>query len=376
VRRKGWIGIVGVVILAILAVTNAGCFGEHSDNTVQIGIILPLTGGAANVGKAGLNGIQLAVDDFNAQIRTGEKKIDLIVEDDEAEPAAGVSAFEKLVAAHSIRLILGPVPSGVVLAVAPLAERSHVVIFSPGASAPAITQAGDYIFRNELSEEYGARAQADLAFSRLGFRSAALLYVNNEYGVGTVQVFRDRFAELGGRIVTDEAFSAGTTDFRTALTKIKSAKPDVILVVFQDDIVNVLRQRAQLDVSIPVFTTPVFEDPANLRKLGRLAEGILYTYYGSFDPEAHSGVTADFVNSYELHFGEPPTYYAALAYDAARILTSALVASQFDVDKVKDSLYGIQDFQGVTGATSFDRNGDVSKPITLKTVRGGRFVAY
>jgi branched-chain amino acid transport system substrate-binding protein len=173
---------------------------------------------------------------------------------------------------------LGPLTSGTTLAVAPIAEKNHVVILSPGASAPKITQAGDYIFRNELSEAYGARAQAELAFSRLNFKSVALLYINNEYGVGTVGVFRDSFSRLGGRIVADEAFDSGATDFRTALTRIKQANPDAIFVVFQDEIANIVRQRAELGISVPIYTTPVFEDPENLKTLGPLAEGIIYTY--------------------------------------------------------------------------------------------------
>jgi branched-chain amino acid transport system substrate-binding protein len=376
--KKAWIGLVTVLLVGLLVLWYVRYRNRNENNTdtIQVGTILPLTGGAASLGKASLNGMQLAIDEFNNRAAAGRLRVTLAIEDDRAEPATGVSAFQKLLATQHIRLVLGPLTSGVTLAVAPLAERNRVVILSPGASAPPITSAGAYVFRNELSEAYGARSQAELASSRLNFKSVALLYVNNEYGVGTVRVFRERFEQLGGRIVADEAFNTGATDFRTALTKIKTTKPDAIFVVFQDDIVNIVQQRAELGLEMPIYTTPVFEDAANLKKLGSLAEGILYTYYGSFDPDANSGVTADFVKAYQTRFGEPPTYYAALGYDAGGIMVAALRDAQYDQTKVKDSLYKVQKYQGVTGETSFDQNGDVMKPVSLKVVRGGRFVHY
>ncbi len=361
------------VAFTILLVT--GC-RRAQESSLQIGVILPLTGAAASPGKSCLNGIQLAASEYVTRKAAQEPLLSLVTEDSRADPTTGISAFEKLQAVDHVKVIIGPLTSGVTLAVAPLAEKSHVVILSPGASAPAITNAGDYIFRNEISEAYGARIQADLAVSKLGYRRIALLYVNNEYGAGTVRVFRDRFAELGGHIVADEAFAQGTVDFRTVLTKIQQVRPDAMLVVFQDDIVNIVKQRAELGISAPVFTTPVFEDPANLSKLGKLAENIKYTYYGTFDRDAPTGPMADFRTAYAKRFNEPPTYYSALGYDAMQILVAALRSCKFKLDGVKDALYRIRMFPGITGETSFDKNGDVTKPVSLKVVRGGQFAYY
>ena len=344
--------------------------------TLEIGAILPLTGGAASLGTASRNGIELARSEYNASRSTAEPELGVISEDDRAEPAASVSALQKLIAANGIRIVIGPLSSGSTLAVAPVAERNRVVIVSPGASAASVSNAGDYIFRVELSEALGARAEAELGYQRLKYRRLGILSVRNEYGVGTVQIFRRRFTELGGNIVADESFLPGTTDFRTALQKIKTTSPDAIFVVFQDQdmIVNILKERAELGVTAAVYTTPVFDDPDNLRVLGRLAENVIYAYYGTFD--ANSAGNGRFSQAYQRRFNDRPTYFAALGYDAARVAIQALRTSGFDQNRVKDNLYKIHNFPGVTGNISFDRNGDVVKPVTLKTVRGGRFVAY
>lgn len=369
-----------LIVLTLIAVA-AFLFVRHRDGKggageIRVGIMLPLSGGAAALGKACLNGAQLAVDEANTRKKAGDPSIRLLVQDDQAKPATGVSVFEKFASVDGVKLILGPLASGVALAVAPLAERSHIVLLSPGASAPALTNSGDYIFRNEVSEQYGAAIQAELAAQRLGFKKVALLYVNNEYGVGTIGVFRRRFEELGGTIVADEAFAAGTTDFRTALTKIKAAAPDALFVVWQDDIVNIIKQKDELGVGGTVYTTPVFESADVLSKLGPLAEGVVYTYYGTFDANAQAGPAAEFSRRYEAHFHQPPDYYAALGYDAAAILTTALRDAEFKPDQLKDALYRIQHFPGVSGDTSFDKNGDVTKPVSLKVVRGGQFGPY
>jgi branched-chain amino acid transport system substrate-binding protein len=369
---------IRTVLLCLAALSLFCSCDEHSRSAsdTKIGVILPLTGGAAALGKASLNGMQLAVEEYNERKKADEPKLSLVIEDDQAMPAKGISAFQKLVSSDHVKLILGPLPSGVTLAVAPLANKEGVVILSPGSSAPEVTQAGDYVFRNELSDELGAKKQAEQAFTRLKFRRLALLYVNNDYGVGTIRVFKKEFQRLGGEIVADEPFNPGTTDFRTSLTRIKSSNPDGMSIAFQDDIVNIIKQKAELGMSVPIYTTALFEDPGVLSKLGSLAEGVIYASYGTFDSDSKSGLQAEFARKYQAHFKETPTYFAALGYDAAGIMISALHSCGFDPAKVKEALYETRDYEGVSGRTSFDQNGDVDKPVTLKTVRGGRYVQY
>jgi branched-chain amino acid transport system substrate-binding protein len=350
--------------------------GQGGAGDIQIGVMLPLSGGAASLGKACLNGIQLATDEFNAGGGGQTFHVRLVVEDDQVKPTVGVSVFQKLATVDKVKAVIGPLASGVALAIAPLAESNHVVILSPGASTPALTTAGDYIFRNELSEEYGARAQAELAIKPLGFKAMALLYVNNEYGVGTVKVFKDRYLQLGGKVVADEAFAQGATDFRTALTRIKAANPDAIFVVFNDEIVNIAKQKSELAVPGTIYTTAIVEDAAILGGLGALANGIVYAHYGTFDNTAPSDSGGDFVKKYSTKFGEPPSYFAALGYDAGAILLRALKDAGGNADGIKDALYKIQKFPGVTGETSFDKNGDVTKPVILKVIKQGRPALY
>jgi branched-chain amino acid transport system substrate-binding protein len=345
-------------------------------NEVKIGVIMPLTGGAAVYGVPSLNAIRLAVEKFENVSNQKDVKIKLVAEDSQANPAMGVTAIQKLIDVNRVKVILGPLASGVTLAVAPIAEKKKNLILSPSSSAPAITNAGAYIFRTELSDLQGGVAQADLAIDKLSFKKIACVYINNDYGASLIEVFKKRFEEKGGVIAFKEGFPQGATDFKTILSKITTAEIDAIFVISHDEILNFVRQKAEIGIHVPIYTTPVFEDQRNLEKLGSLANGIIYTYYGEFDPNSDKKIIKEFIQAYQSKYGEPPSYYAALAYDATNILLKALEMSNFKIEKLKDVLAETRNFIGVTGKMSFDKNGDILKPVSLKFVKDGKFLFY
>lgn len=371
-KKKAWIGIVALVATMVLAAIIS-CSSKKETTVINIGVIMPLTGDAAIYGVPSFNAMKLAVSQAEADLLLKGVRIELIPEDSQAKPAMGVSAIQKLISVNRVKVVLGPLASSVTLAVSPIAESNKVVLLSPSSSAPAITSAGDYIFRTELSEYFGGLAQADLAIDKLSYKKVACIYINNDYGASLFEVFKERFSKRGGIITFAEAFAQGTTDFRATLAKISTVQSDAIFVISHDEILNFVRQKVQLGIKVPIYTTPMFEDRRNLEKLGPLANGVIYTYYGSFDPNVKLGPTGTFIQDYEATFGEPPTYYAALAYDATRILLKTLEITKFQPAELKDALYQVKSFEGVTGDMSFDKNGDILKPVSLKTVEDGKF---
>jgi branched-chain amino acid transport system substrate-binding protein len=362
------------VCFAVLCFLAFGCKPDVNPHTLQVGVIMPLTGNVASLGVPCFNGMKLALKEFN-QAKSASARIEFIPEDTNADATTAVAAFTKLATINHAIAILGPLTSTEALAVAPIAERNRLVMISPGASTPALTSAGEYIFRNELSDLKGGAAQATLAFGKMGFRRMAALYMNNAYGVGLVRVFQDTFASLGGSIVSTEAFQPDTVDFRSHLSKIKAAKPNAVLVIAVDEIVNIIRQAKELGLDIPIFTTPIFENETYIKQLGPLADGVLYVYYGTFNSNATDSRTQHFTEAYKHTFdNEAPTYYSALGYDAANLLFAALSSSGLKPDDLRKHLHAIRDYPGVTGPSSFDSHGDIEKPVLLKTVAKGRFV--
>lgn len=366
--------IVFTVLFLAIILGNLGCSKGEKD--IKVGVLMPLTGTAASLGVPAFNAMQLAIDEANQKREEGDPKVVLIPEDTKALAPMGVSSIQKLINVNKIKIAIGPLTSTVTLAVSPIAEKNKFVIISPGSSAPAISESGDYIFRNELSDLDGGRTQAQIAIDKLGFKKMACVYINTDYGSGLYKVFKEVYEAKGGEIVLAEAFMPGTTDFRTIITKIISESVDAVFLIAIDEVLNFVKQKEELGLKTKIFTTPIFENIDYLNELGKLAEGILYVYYGQYDPNSTDENIKSFISKYQERFKDSPTYYSALAYDAANIIYKALKNANFELDKVKNEIYKIQGFQGVTGETSFDKNGDVSKPVSLKVVKNGKFQFY
>lgn len=366
--------LVALVLIALLTLTD-GCARKEVEE-IKIGAILPLTGGAGKYGVDAKNGIELAVFEKNKNGGINGSRVTVIYEDDQSTPSVAVSAFRKLLTSHDISVVIGGMTSSSALAIAPIAENSHVVLFSPSASTPKLTNAGAYIFRNELSDAFGGIAQADFTYNVLGITRTAILFINNDYGVGVVNAFIDRYTRLGGQIASKEAFEPDASDFRTHLSRIKYTSPEALLIVAYKEIIVILRQIRELGIDATLLSTPVFEDREVLSRAADLAENVIYVHYGGFPADASSPHISRFVKNYRATFKIEPGYYSALAYDAANIVLDAIQKAGSRADSIKEQLYRVEDFPGVTGNTTIDEKGDVIKPVTLKTVRNGAFVSY
>lgn len=374
-RKSIIIGVVAVLVAVGLGIW-LGVFPPWGGqaNEIKIGAILPLTGDGAKYGEEARNGIDLAVEEINAKGGVDGRKVRIIYEDDQGTSTAAVNAFNKLVTVDKVPVIIGPMYSSTTLAVAPIAERAKVVVLSPSASSPKVTQAGDYIFRNWPSDVYEGGEMAKFAHERLGLKRAAILTVNLDYGIGLTEVFSKEFTDLGGQVVVVEKYEQGATDFRTQLTKIQATNPDgLYLPGYYTEIALILIQAKELGINVQFLSCVGFDNPKSLELAGEAAEGVIFAR-PAYDPESKAEPVASFVQSFKSRYGLVPGTYAAHAYDAMRIVAEAIRKGGYQSEGIKKALYAIRNFPGVTGETSIDENGDVSKPSQIMKVEGGKFV--
>jgi len=369
--KKIWIGVL-ILIIAALAVLLVVTQTKRGPEEIKIGAILPLTGEAAKYGKSAKRGIDLALEEINAKGGIKGKKLTIIYEDSKGNPKEGVSAILKLITVHKVPAILGAMSSSVTLAIAPIAEENKIVLLSPASSSPKITHAGDYIFRNCYSDIYEGKKMAHYIYNETRYKKVAIIHINNDYGIGLREAFRDEFNKLGGKVVAVETYDFGATDFRTQLSKIKESDPDAIYIVGYSEMGRLLVQAKELELRIPFFSCIMFEDPDILKVAGDIAEGVVYTY-PSYNPKSREDVVANFINIFEKKYNQKPDGFAANAYDALKILALAIEKGGGKSEQIKKALYSIKDYPGVTGKTSFDGNGDVIKPIGIKQSVRGKF---
>jgi branched-chain amino acid transport system substrate-binding protein len=366
---------IAIIMAAILLLLFSYSCQLKAEEPVKIGCILDLTGSAAIYGNWSLNGLQLSADEINQQGGLRGRKIDLILEDGESSPQKAVSAVQKLIDVDKVQVVIITAGSSSVLAVAPIANRKKVILFTPAASSPDITQAGDYVFRNRISGLAEVEEIAKFAYEKLNIHAAAALIVNNDFGVSYGDTFKKTFGALGGRVVAREVFEQGATDFRSQLAKLKGTKgvQAVYLVGYVPECGAVLKQAKEIKLNVKWLSTIGIESEKFLEIAAGAANGVFYTAprYDLNDPS-----TKEFDGKYRARFKEGSQMYAANSYDALKIILLGMEKSGESGEQIKNALYTIKDYPGVTGITTFDKNGDVKKPVMVKVVRNGGFVPY
>jgi branched-chain amino acid transport system substrate-binding protein len=351
---------------------NAVLSAADSDQ-ISIGAVLPLSGDAAHWGIPARTGAEMAVEEINHADGIGGRSLALVVEDDRCSPADGVSAFNTIMASAKPPVaVLGAVCSGVTLALAPLAESRKVVLISPASTSPKLTGAGDFIFRVVPSGSVRGQVFAEYLYRDRGLRKLAVLYINNEGGIGGSTAFKARFTQLGGTVAIELPYAQGTTDLRAQLDEIKTANTEGVLIgSYPPDTVAVLQQAREIHLQQPLFfTTEAVQNPEVLRQAGDAAEGATYILAAPAAGEAVEKFTA----AYEAKFGKEPELFAAEGYDVIRLIAEAIAgttAESLSGSGIRDFLRRVRDYAGASGTISFDQNGDVIKPYAIKRIEGG-----
>lgn len=368
--------LVAFMVIAALATYLVGCDITKPPTEVRIGLIVPLTGGAAEFGKWARNGAELTVAELNQQNKSSGKRFTIIYEDHQMDVKLGLSAFKKLIAADKV---VGVVTSGsgVVLAIAPEAERTHTVQLNHAAVSPAIRKAGEYTFTLVNDADIETDEIARLAYQRLGIKRLAVLYANTAYGVTTKDAIVKSFSQIGGTVVGTVAFQEDFTDARAQLTALKEMTPQAVyLVATIKDSGRVLRQAQELGFRPQWLTYNAFESPQVLKIAGEAAEGVIYTSSNLFDLPGSEGKPEDFLRSYTSKYGESPNLYAATAYDAVHLLARTYASSDGSREGIRRALASVREYHGASGVITFDSDGSVRKPVFLKIVRNGQFAIY
>jgi len=351
--------IAGAFVFAIVH-RHQGSGGNKFENPVRIGVVLSLTGDAANYGRRSLNGITWAVEQINAQGGINGRTIEIHVEDTRSESKDAVLAITKLITVDHITVIVGDVLSATTLAMAPIAESNHVLLFAPGASNPSLRDAGDFIFRDWTSDDYDGKAMAGYLLKQ-NVKSVGMLVQRSDYTIGVANALAKAFQSQDGRIIDREEFETSETNFRTQLERLKSkGVASLYMAGLSQETGVALKQAAEIGYSPQWFTTLTVDTPECAKIAGAARNGVIFTT-PAFDATSTDPAMVRFVHGFKERFGDEPEAVAGHGYDAIDILASVLATSGTDATRVKTALYSVRDFPGVTGTMTFDDHGDVLK---------------
>jgi branched-chain amino acid transport system substrate-binding protein len=352
--------------------------GASSGPIARVGAALSLTGSARLIGLAQRSGIKLAQDEINTSRMLGNTRLEVIVDDDASNHEQAAAVFQRFIENSHVVAILGPTLSDTALSVDPLAQQAAVPVLAISNSANGITQLGDFIFRDCLSESQLTPQVIDTLRARMKLHSAALLYSDTDPNRSGSHGFKTALQSAGIRITSEQTFTADQTDFSSELEDIVASQPQAVFVTAPPSIaaaILVQARKAGLGKT-PIIGSNAFNSDAVLRSAGDAAEGLIVG--SAWTLTRPTPRNQQFIQSFRARYGTDPDQVAAQAYTGVYILASALQRAQTASDSraVRSALEQTQNLETPLGAFSFTDAHDPDYPATVQVVRQGRFEPY
>lgn len=338
------------------------------DVVVKIGHVAPLTGGIAHLGKDNENGARLAIEEVNkAGLELGGKKVklELVGEDDAADPKTGTSVAQKLVD-EKVVAVVGHLNSGVSIPASKIYSDAGIVQISPSSTNPDYTKQGfKTTYRVVATDAQQGPALANYAAKSLNAKSVAIVDDATAYGKGLADEFEKTAKAAGVNVVAREATNDKATDFKAILTKIKGKKPDVIMYGGMDATGGPFAKQAK-ELGIPAKI--VGGDGVCTDKVAELAgdavDNIICSEAGLALSKMEKG--AEFQKRYQDRFKAPVQIYAPFTYDAVMVIVDAMKRANSSEPAAILAEMPKTNYQGVIGNIAFDEKGDMKEgTITL-----------
>lgn len=369
--------IISAVAISALSLTAlAGCNSggsSASSDTIKIGVNYELSGAVATYGEQNVQGIEMALDEINAVGGVKGKKLEEVKYDSKSEPAEATTLATKLMTSDNVSAIIGPATSGSFKATIPVANQNKIPVISGSATADDVTVTGgkleEYAFRTCFSDSYQGGVMAKYASEKLGAKSAIIIGdTSSDYAKGLAENFRKTFTKAGGKIVGQEAYVAGDTDFKAILTRIKGDKFDVIYVPgYYQEVGPLIKQAREQGIEATILGGDGFDSPTlkNLAGAKALNNVMFTSHYAALDTS--NAKLQKFITDFKAKYGTEPSAFNALGYDTAYFVAEALKnASDTKGETLKNAMANVKGFVGVTG--SFDMNPKTHDPLKTAVI--------
>ena len=374
--------LASAMVFSLAACGGGGSSEGNPDaTTFKIGGIGPTTGNNAIYGTAVQNGIQLAVDEINADGGINGYQIEYQFEDDQSDSEKSVNAYNTL-KDWGMQMLVGTVTSTPCVAVVEETHADNMFQFTPSATTVEAIQY-DNAFRMCFSDPNQGTVSADyIADNALASKIAIIYDSSDTYSTGIYQSFVSEAEARGLEIVAAEAFTADSnTDFSVQIQKAKDSGADLVfLPIYYQQASLILAQADRVGFAPEWFGVDGMDGLLDVEGFdGSLAEGLMFLT--PFTPNAEDEATQTFVANYEAEFGDTPIQFAADAYDCMYVLKEA--AEQADIspdmsvsdisDAMKKSMTEIT-IDGLTGKQiSWGEDGEPSKEPTVVVVKDGAY---
>jgi branched-chain amino acid transport system substrate-binding protein len=361
---------------------------------VLIGALLPLTGQLAPYGNQVLNGIKIALAQLADITRPS---IGLVTKDSEDDPKQFTMELDDLLEDYHPVAVIGPLLTRNLKVIAPAADATDTVFFTPSSTYPDVQKIGRSLFSAAVNNRDLVRDLAAHAIVTLGLKRLCILSAQDSYGSEMAQFFSEEIQRMGAELIASDTYDGKGNDFGPSIKRIKAidlkkygklepgAKKgkqtkqyipgfDAIFVPGDADKVGLIAGQLQFHgISTLILGTNSLDSPEFLRIGGRAVDGVLFA--DSFFVDSPNPTVRNFVDRYTARFNEPPTSFAAQAYEATLLIVDAILKGATTGRAVRESLKKVKDVPGLVGPLSMSPTGFLERRYVLIQVRGGKFMA-
>lgn len=353
----------GLIIIALfLFITGCSQTSSSSGNekkggesdTIKIGFILSQTGTFTPLSDGILNGFKLYLEEHDGKL--GGKKVQIKVEDDEANPQVALRKYRQLVHSEKVDILVGPISSSVVYALRDEVEKDKIVLIDANAAGDdlAWSKKSDYVYRTSFSNWQNGSSAAKYLANNIG-KKAVVMAPDYPAGKEVIRAFKEAFKAAGGEVAKELYPKLDTNDFAPYLQEAAALEPDLIYAFFTgSDGIRFVTQYKEfgLQGKIPLGGALEFGDELITQPTGEAAEGIIAGI--NYSPNLDNEINKKFVKAYQQKYNKLPNIFSVEGYDSATILDKAITeAGSTESAKLIKILKGIS-FDSPRGPITID----------------------
>lgn len=352
-----------------------GCQKTPDDTAIRIGVAGAHSGDLASYGLPTVKAAELVINELNSSGGINGKQVELLIEDDVCKPEIATNTATKLVS-QGVDAVIGHICSGATKAALPIYRESNIIVISPSATNPELTQSGDYpnFYRTIASDDAQAATEVDFAIDVLGAKKIAVIHDKGDYGKGLAE-FAKTFVELSDKadVVLYEGVTPGAVDYSAVVQKIKQSEADAVIFggyhPEASKIVTLLRKK---NMDTLFISDDGVKDETFIKVAGKYAEGVYAT--GPADVTSNP-ITRKAREAHRKIYGSEPGAFFDNAYAAALVITNAIEKAGSTDSEAIARVLKTQDVATPFGAIHFDEKGDaLGIGFSIYQVQDGQYV--
>jgi len=373
-RTVGAIALLGAGLLMLTACSGSNPGGgSGGSDPIPLGYTATLSGDFASYGLEMKEGVDLAIEQINADGGVLDRKLTTDVVDDEGKPANGPVIAQEFCDNAQIPAVLGFSFSSVALSGLPVYTQCGLPVVASAVTSPELSGASEVFFRTVFTDAYQGAEAAKFWSQNRGVKNVAVLYQQDDYGKGVADAFSKALEEAGGTVTSSQAYQLGTVNFGSTVDTALKGNPDAVFIGgFYTEAGKIVNQIRDAGSDVQILASDGSASPVFLDLAGKNADGVeLYSAFSASDPRAEA---TGFVEAFKKKYNKEPSSWAALAYDAANVVAKAIEkAGSTDRAKVVEEIRNTKDFNGVSGSITFDKEGNRVGTLTFQRVENGKF---